>query len=272
MFSSSYDLPHDNWKPILPNGITSTHIRPFTNKDYTNTYPSPFGKPRPLKQYRKGVIPYPDTNHRMVMSSVSQPLNGGLGLISQVQDVPGNYQVNDITTDPCNGTCNGKQIIHAYHPQEGSLTNNPQPLITVTKEFCCNEEQKALKRVLYANQTGHAENYYPDYNGYLTNRCRTFDKHEFNFVEKSPAGVNAYVMDCQPYNGTGCKLTIYKPSNPVYAIQGPTTSSTRIARLSAISRDSNYKIVSPVKEVTIPRKSKSSIYRCKGIFNDMGKC
>ena len=314
MISSSYNQSHNNWKPILPNGTTSTHIRPFTNKDYTNTYSGPFGKPRPLKQYRKGVIPYPDTNNRMVQSSVSQPLNGGLGLLSQVQDVPGSYQVSDNT---CNGKCNGEQIVHAYYPEEGSLTDNPQPLITVTREFCCNRETKALKRVIYANQTGYDDSYHQDYKGYLDNRCKSFYKHDFNFVGKSPEQANAYVMVGPPYsttrrnlgsyrpssssstsdvmmaspssdsyvtdsqsyvgsNGSRPNLAVYKPNNFAYAMQGPTSSSTRISKLKSISRDCNYRLAAPIKQENILRKATSAIHRCKSLitaFGDaMGKC
>ena len=118
--------------------------------------------------------------------------------------------------------------------------------------------------------------YYHDYNSYLTNRGRAFSKHTFNFLDKSPTGLNAYIMDVPIYNENGGNLTTYKPSNPAYAIQGPTTSSIRISRLSSISRDCNYRIFAPIKQENPIRKSVSSIYRCKGLissFGDaMGKC
>lgn len=44
-----------------PTGIAAGHIRPLTNLDPGNVFPAPFGKARPLKQYRKGrVIPNVD--------------------------------------------------------------------------------------------------------------------------------------------------------------------------------------------------------------------
>ena len=41
-----------------PIGVVSTNIRPLTNNDYGNVFPSKNGLPRPIKHYRKGrVIP-----------------------------------------------------------------------------------------------------------------------------------------------------------------------------------------------------------------------
>jgi hypothetical protein len=110
-----------------PVGIAPGHIRPLTNNDMGNVFPAPFGKPRPLKQYRKGrVIPnvdvivldqdvngqvvyknqsyYPETQakliqynlNRNVKSSKGTSLGGGFGgsgLLNEMQDKPGCYLV-----------------------------------------------------------------------------------------------------------------------------------------------------------------------------------
>jgi hypothetical protein len=102
-------------------GVTSTHIRPLTNKDPGNVFPTGFGLPRPIKHYRKGtVIPihfalqdaiqHPTTPegleqqlieynvNRAVKSSVGSSLgggNGGTGLISQMMDRPGAFIIKD---------------------------------------------------------------------------------------------------------------------------------------------------------------------------------
>ena len=45
-----------------PVGVTASHIRPLTNLDPGNIFPTGFGLARPIKHYRKGrVIPYPDS-------------------------------------------------------------------------------------------------------------------------------------------------------------------------------------------------------------------
>jgi len=110
--STLENIPYIPWKGTgifsNPVGVTATHIRPLTNRDYGNVFPTGFGLPRPLKQYRKGTVipinvgslPRPSTTNtaediekyliarninRAVKSSVGQSLgggNGGTGLIS----------------------------------------------------------------------------------------------------------------------------------------------------------------------------------------------
>jgi len=110
-----------------PVGVTATHIRPLTNLDPGNVFPTGFGLPRPLKHYRKGtVIPIPEsvfsfeknnaeTNvqkteidlieynvNRAVKSSNGSSLgggNGGTGIISQMIDMPGSFIVKDNNTE-----------------------------------------------------------------------------------------------------------------------------------------------------------------------------
>ena len=100
-----------------PVGISAGHIRPLTNKDPGNVFPTGFGLPRPIKHFRKGrVIPVPpipiqDQNNlaqsfetslidynlnRNVKSSYGSSLGGGAGgrgLLNQVMDTPGSYLV-----------------------------------------------------------------------------------------------------------------------------------------------------------------------------------
>jgi hypothetical protein len=108
-----------------PVGITSSHIRPLTNKDPGNVFPTGFGLPRPLKQYRRGTaIPIPQSviitdpndpaklveqtlidynvNHRLVKSSTGISLgggDGGTGLISNMISMPGSFIVKDNSPD-----------------------------------------------------------------------------------------------------------------------------------------------------------------------------
>jgi len=110
-----------------PTGVAAGHIRPLTNNDTGNIFSAPFGKPRPLKHYRKGrVIPnvnivavnnqhkgqfiqknqtyIPETEisliqynlNRSVKSSKGTSLGGGFGgsgLLNEMQDKPGSYLV-----------------------------------------------------------------------------------------------------------------------------------------------------------------------------------
>ena len=110
-----------------PTGIAAGHIRPLTNLDTGNIFPGPFGKPRPLKHYRKGRVItnvaiitldkdkegqfiYKDKTYipeaevgliqynlnRSVKSSKGTSLGGGFGgsgLLNELQDKPGSYLV-----------------------------------------------------------------------------------------------------------------------------------------------------------------------------------
>jgi len=127
--STLENIPYVPWKGTgifsNPVGVTATHIRPLTNLDPGNVFPTGFGLPRPIKHYRKGtVIPinfniltidpenplqYAETSlieyntNRAVKSSIGSSLgggNGGTGLISQMIDIPGSFIVKD------NGTTN----------------------------------------------------------------------------------------------------------------------------------------------------------------------
>ena len=90
-----------------PIGIAPGHIRPLTNKDPGNVFPTGFGLPRPIKHFRRGrsirhgAMDLPDTAegdqidynvHRYVKSSRGQSLgggNGGAGLVQTMMDAPG---------------------------------------------------------------------------------------------------------------------------------------------------------------------------------------
>ena len=126
--SSLENIPYVPWKGtgIFSNPVatTATHIRPLTNNDPGNVFPTGFGLARPLKHYRKGtVIPINfniltvDPNNpaayiekslieynvnRAVKSSIGSSLgggNGGTGLIAQTIDMPGSFIVKDNGTN-----------------------------------------------------------------------------------------------------------------------------------------------------------------------------
>ena len=216
--SSLENIPYVSWKGSgvfsNPVGVTSTHIRPLTNLDPGNVFPTGFGLPRPIKHYRKGtVIPInfkvlsvdPNNNteyietslieynvNRAVKSSISSSLgggNGGTGLISQMIDMPGAFIVkeNDIKENALNGlnidkeckNCNGVGIVSNWMPIK-NLTEKPEPNVT-NPVLCCNQQRKAIRRVLPTN-TNIKKNYFQTTYMYLYNRCQTFQQRQFNFI------------------------------------------------------------------------------------------
>jgi hypothetical protein len=222
--STLENIPYVPWKGTgvfsNPVGVTATHIRPLTNNDPGNIFPTGFGLPRPLKQYRKGtVIPihfeqYNNNNsadieksliaynvNRTVKSSIGSSLgggNGGTGLISQMIDMPGSFIVKDNGTDltdikleepiiddkgvnidaECKN-CNGIGLVSSWMPIN-NLTEKPQANVT-NPLLCCNQQRKALQRVLPTN-TNVKKNYYQTTYMYLYNRCQTFKQRQFNFI------------------------------------------------------------------------------------------
>ena len=225
--SSLENIPYVPWKGTgifsNPVGVTATHIRPLTNNDPGNVFPTGFGLARPLKQYRKGtVIPInfdtiPKSNNpedieklliaynvnRAVKSSNGSSLgggNGGTGLISQMIDMPGSYIIKENTPSSTNEVglvenviednnglsidkecknCNGVGIVSNWMPIN-NLTEKPEPNVT-NPLLCCNQQRKALQRVLPTN-TNVKKNYYQTTYMYLYNRCQTFQQRQFNFV------------------------------------------------------------------------------------------
>lgn len=227
--STLENIPYVPWKGTgvysNPVGVTATHIRPLTNLDPGNVFPTGFGLPRPLKQYRKGtVIPIPiqipSTKNtaatieesliayninRAVKSSIGSSLgggNGGTGLISQMIDRPGSFIVKDngtsdlaeekigivnttiadnkgVNIDAECTNCNGVGIVSSWMPIN-NLTEKPEPNVT-NPLLCCNQQRKAMQRVLPTN-TNVKKNYYQTTYMYLYNRCQTFQQRQFNFI------------------------------------------------------------------------------------------
>ena len=270
-----YNKQYISWKGsgvnANPIGHASGHIRPLTNKDVGNVFPTGFGLPRPIKHYRKGrVIPPPPVNsdnaqinynsNRYVKSSKGTSLGGGFGgsgLLNDIQDKPGAYIVKENIPTNTNSTtqvpdqytcdtCEGVTIVSNYYPNNYYLTNNPDKT-TATDGFCCNEEYKAKRRSMYAS-TNLKKKYYTTTKQYLQNRCKTHSQKSFNFdpvnqsSENKPGGPesqsNTYLANCQP-NSEGCRLTVYKPNNYQFAKQGAVDCSTRILKLNVSTISTN---------------------------------
>lgn len=205
--STYYNKQYKPWKGTginsFPIGTAPGHIRPLTNNDSGNIFPTGFGLPRPIKHYRKGrVIPPPpveDENklinyniNRFVRSSKGTSLGGGFGgsgLLNEMQDKPGAYIVKLNTADETDGVsqmdtncknCEGVGIVANYKPNITNLTEDPSPN-TTNPILCCNQERFAKRRVIYAS-TNLKKNYYTTTKQYLQNRCKTYNQKAFNFL------------------------------------------------------------------------------------------
>ena len=292
-----FSAPYATWKGTgpysYPAAITSGNIRPLTNRDPTNNAPQKFGLPRPLKwQYRKGTTSQPlvtivNPNQPNQYIQVNREVRSSVGasLIGQTIDQPGRFSVKHNPKDEINETdqlnkdcttCHGIGLVTSFSP-EPFLTNNPEP-VSCSPQLCCNEERKALNRVIYAN-TNLKKNYYNTHAQYMANRCKTYEQKAFNFysgpvipqvyaqiaatnpalaakiIAAKPGSplsyLNMYVANCYPdtdplagtlngpNNPKGCKLVVYKPSNPQFAVEGGVSSSTRTLKLTVDTISTN---------------------------------
>ena len=253
-----------------PVGITAGTIRPLTNNDPTNNYPTGFGLPRPIKHARKGrsfnVLTYDPNTQQYIEVNRGVKSSNGASMIKQMMDNPGSFSVSQNTPSELDNItkldndcrdCRGIGIVASYYPNTSYLTDNPEPQ-TQTPSFCCNEERKARRRALPAS-TMLNKSYYTTLQQYRENRCQTYDQRAFNFVTNAAfvpgakpgsalALSNTYVANCQPNiitnedpltNFSGCRLVVYKPNNPQYAQQGAVSSSTRMLKLNVTTIETN---------------------------------
>lgn len=197
--STKENMPYVSWKGrglfSNPTGIRPTHIRPLTNNDAGNVFPTGFGLPRPIKHYRKGksISSYNEITdpqisynvHRAVKSSIGTSLGGniGAGVISDLIDTPGsvvmkeNTLITDSDPEKCKN-CEGVPIVSNWMPIN-NLTEKPEPNVT-NGILCCNQQRKAIRRTLPTN-TNLSKKYYQTTYMYLQNRCQTFQQRQFNF-------------------------------------------------------------------------------------------
>jgi len=217
----------------------------FSSRTFPNTR---VFVPRPIKHFRKGrVIPSqpitvttPDPNNpnqyhevelinynmnRKVDSSKGQSLGGGFGgsgLLNDMMDRPGGFIVKENPKTEINEsnqsnidckTCEGVGIVSSYYPNNTYVTENPIPQ-TENPVWCCNEEKKALRRVVYAS-TNLKQNYYTTHSQYLKNRCKTYDQKSFNFKQSTPNTLINTLLDAGVNTSEiGLKISEIEKSTP----------------------------------------------------------
>ena len=241
--STLQNIPYRSWKGTggfsNPVGITASHIRPLTNKDPGNIFPTGFGLARPIKHFRKGTVIHTLLNNyiidnqnaeekdlidynvnRLVKSSNGSSLgggSGGTGLISQLNDMPGSFIVKENTIlstgipDESCKVCQGVGLISDWMPIN-NLTEKPQPNVT-NPLLCCNQQRKARQRVL-PTSTNVKKNYYQTTYMYLYNRCQTFQQRQFNFI-RGPIDQEVLNLFLKYPNITAKLIEYSKPGDPL---------------------------------------------------------
>jgi len=226
-----FTAPYNSWKGSgpysYPVSITSGNVRPLTNNDPTNNAPQKFGLPRPLKwQYRKGTtsqplvtIVNPNQPNQYIQVNRESRSSKNSSLIGQTIDQPGRFSVKHNPKDETDErtqlnkdceTCHGIGLVTSFSP-EPFLTNNPEP-VSCSPQLCCNEENKALNRVVYAS-TNLKKNYFNTHAQYMANRCQTYEQKAFNF-NSGPELPHYYAEIIAKNPKLAAKIRNSKPGDP----------------------------------------------------------
>ena len=235
------------WKGAgTPVGSVPGNLRPLTNRDPGNVFPTGFGLPRPLKQYRRGRS-FPVTSDTQapewVVRNEQRYVRSSQGTyaLDAMQTVPGGFAVTTSSSAKDNvdkggllrGTVGslGVPVTTDVYPNQSYWTDNPNEN-TTTPALCCNPERKALRRVVYAN-TNMSPTYYTTHAQYMQARCRTYDQRSFQYLRgtKDPGYYVANCQSCVSSSVQPCALVVYKPNNKQFAQQGAVSSSTRLLAL-----------------------------------------
>lgn len=183
-----------SWKSPHAPGNVPTRVRPLTNNDPGNVFPTGFGLPRPMKHYRKGRViisaaemdALPPSVARNVQRSVRSSV---IGTVQQLMEQPGSFIVHQ---DPSSSSSCHKNMVPKVSTIPGgncvvsdwehtpNATIKPQSNVC-NGVLCCNEERKARRRVLPPN-TNVSNQYFQTTYMKLYNRCQTFQQRQFNFV------------------------------------------------------------------------------------------
>ena len=204
--SSSYV----KWKGLVLTSMVPKNARPPTNNDSTNlaNYSSPFGKARPLKQWRKQLAPHLSSrSSKTTFDRVDKP--GGL------------------LTRNTNSCLTFDDENMAHIKTEIRKVNNSN----------CTYGKGSYGRCLKKNITRSASTkvsptYYTSTSGYLYSRGLTHEqKSKVTRDNSDTASKNSY--NTGNYNelcSTDTK-TIYKPSNSGFSTQGAVSAGDRLTRL-----------------------------------------
>lgn len=217
-------------KKQMVNTIIPANSFPDTNSN------APDFKPRPIKHWRKQLIP-------------SQ--SGGFSnSVINFFDTPGG---TIIKTDSENCNCdesNNSSLLYTYIPHK-PLESRPQFYEPIEDDYdisnnrcrACNPEAHVIKSAT----TIVNKNYYTDSRAYLRSRCKTYDqkivlskKTGVTYLDSNnnpiapsndPNGSQVFNTNCYNDKCPAVATTIYKPNNKQFAQQGATSSSSRVAKL-----------------------------------------
>lgn len=242
--------PYESWKGSTWVGAVSSNSQPSSNGTTSNPndYQSAFGTARPLKIWRKQLLPPKITYSSLRRVGVEQINNPGgsvlLGDASNCIECAGAGNVASISVNVFGNysklTPNTPNNIYSNGVYFTDVSEN-----IFNKCISCDPESNVIK----SGVTLLNKKYYTTTSSYLQSRCQTFQQKStpqqragINYVNSQ--GVPLWPTDSpngpQVFNTPNCPTncspgvsvsTIYKPNNVNYGVQGAVDSSTRLMRL-----------------------------------------
>lgn len=262
MSTSTTEQRYESWKGAngtypTRNGIVPSNSRPSTNGVSANPeeYQSAFGTARPLKIWRKQLIP--------PKPSLSSAKTSGNQLNMPGGSVMTGTSVNCPECADSKGVASVNTLVFGNHSYlttatPNKLYNNSESLTEgalgiFDKCISCDPESRVIK----SGVTKLNKNYYTTREAYLRARCITFAQKATPqkrdgvtyitqdgkpaYPSDSPTGSQVYnTPNCPTNCGSGKNVTtIYKPSNINYGVQGAVDSGTRMMRLKQNAMNKN---------------------------------
>ena len=247
--------PYKSWKgasgqqPVWNSAVPS-NSRPSQNGSFDNAadYQSPFGTARPLKIWRKQLVPPKPTYSSIRKVTIDQVTAPGV--------VVATGSTSECHT--CAGDGNIASVRTLIQGNEGYLTTQTPNTLYLNAEKITdvdnNEYGKCIScdpvsNVIKSGSTLLRKNYYTSTSAYLQARSKTYKQMSttlqragVNYLQPdgTPAWPSNSSTGSQVFNTPNCSTqcanntpvtTIYKPNNVNFGVQGAVSSSTRLMRL-----------------------------------------
>lgn len=225
--SSGNYQPYKSWKQ--GNGTYAARpgwSRPIEQDQ--NVALAPFGKPNPLRHWRKQLQPL----NNISRTGVEIPFNA-----------PGSTVYLGVNSDDCNcgDITNGTgQVVDIVDNKNNIFLPGVKVVGDKGKDVCiaCNPEKKIIKSGLTDKLINPAPGQEPKrkycYSSaqYLRQKCRTFDQRLSSGTSVSGSEIEYYANSCEQPCGIGSRAKfIRNPSNKQFGVQGAVDSGSRIQRL-----------------------------------------
>lgn len=199
-----------NWKPNEKKMIVPKNSKPLFNGSHsqedTNNFTSKFGTARPLKHYRKQLIPYFNTpsSKKISLDDINLSTNSYINETNKL-------------FNPCSSDVTLNFV-------SGFVLDKPQPCLGSKNNGVC---RGGNTNVYYRSATTNVnKDYHQTTKSYLHRKCKTFEQNL-----KLGENISDETYKMTSCSNNNCNKTIYKPNNKKFSKQGSVESSTRLLRL-----------------------------------------